>query len=85
MGKKLDLNKRIKQLKTEVIILIKNKLDMPIDTDRSNINIKEAPVSKNPEFIFNPANRRIFEYTEILSKRTELIPCYVVDEEGKRL
>lgn len=85
LGKKLDLNKRLKILRIEVVVHIKNKLSLPTDTDSSNIVVKEKGERENPEFIFNPANRRIFEWTDLLSKRTDLIECYVVDEEGKRL
>lgn len=85
LGKELDLSRRIKQLRTDVIILIQKKLDLPTDTDVSNVKTKQTPVSDNPEYIFNPANRRIFEWTELLDKRTDLIPCYICDLEGKRL
>jgi hypothetical protein len=85
LGKEIDLSKRIKQLRTEVVLLIQKKLDLPTDTDSSAVKTKQALISKNPEFIFNPKMRRIFEWTELLSKRTDLIPCHVVDLEGKRL
>ena len=85
LGKKLDLNKRLKMLKTEVVIHIKNKLALPTDTDSDNTPVKGSAEKKNPEFVFNPVNRRIFEWTVLLAKRTDLIDCYVVDEEGKRL
>ena len=85
LGKELDLSKRIKMLKTEVVILIQKKLDLPTDTDSSNVKVKEAPAEAKVEFMFNPSNRRIFEATELLLKRTDLIPCFLIDEEGKRL
>jgi hypothetical protein len=85
LGKELDLSKRIKMLKTEVVLLIQKKLDLPTDTNSSMVDKKEAPVSKEAEFMFNPKNRRIFEATELLLKRTDLIPCWIIDEEGKRL
>lgn len=85
LGKKLDLSKRLKMLRMEVVVHIKNKLAIPTDTDSNNVVAKETAEDANPEFIFNPANRRIFEWTELLAKRTDLIECYVVDEEGKRL
>lgn len=85
LGKELDLNKRIKQLRTEVVLLIQKKLDLPTDTNPSNVDAEENPVSKTAEFMFNPKNRRIFEATELLLKRTDLIPCWIIDEEGKRL
>lgn len=85
LGKELDLGKRIKMLRTEVALLIQKKLNLPTDVDTSNVNSKDAPEDEVAEFVFNPANRRIFEATELLLKRTDLIPCHVVDEEGKRI
>jgi hypothetical protein len=87
LGKELDLNKRIKQLKTDVVIMIQNKLNLPTDVVGRPDGLTEESVKErvNPEFIFNKANRRIFEWTELLDKRTDLIPCYVCDLEGKRL
>lgn len=85
LGKKLDLSKRLKMLRMEVVVLIKNKLSLPTDTDTSDVTSKEVGETANPEFVFNPKNRRIFDWTELLEKRTDLIACYVVDEEGKRL
>jgi hypothetical protein len=85
LGKKLDLSKRVKILRMEVVVLIKNKLSIPMDVDRSLVPKTHAPQGSEPEFIFNPVNRRVFEYTAILGKRSELIPCWLVDEEGKKL
>ncbi len=85
LGKKLDLSKRIKQLRTEVVLLINTKLNLPTDTDSSAVTEKPVTQKRNPEFVFNPQNRSIFEWTEILARRSELIPCYVVDLEGKKL
>jgi len=86
LGKELDLSKRIKMLKTEVVILIQRRLDLPTDAVQGDCkDSSKAPVSKEAEFMFNPKNRRIFEATELLLKRTDLIPCFVIDEEGKRL
>jgi hypothetical protein len=86
LGKRLDLSKRLKMLRTEVVLLIKNKLEIPTDTNSSNVNIKETGETRiTPEYIFNPKNRRVFEWTELLAKRTDLIECWLIDEEGKRL
>lgn len=86
-GKELDLSKRIKQLKTEVVILIQNKLNLPTDVVGKPDGLTEELVRQraNPEFIFNKTNRRIFEWTELLAKRADLVPCYLVDLKGKRL
>jgi len=84
LGKRLDLSKRLKMLRTEVVIHIKNKLKIATDTNTDLVTDKE--VSKQvPEFIFNPKNRRVFEWTELLAKRTDLIECWLVDDKGKRL
>jgi hypothetical protein len=85
LGKKIDLSKRLKVLRTEVVLHIKNKLQLPTDTDTSMLTEKEGGAKTLPEFIFNPKNRRVFEWTELLAKRTDLIECWLVDEEGKRL
>lgn len=85
LGKKIDLSKRLKMLRTEVVIHIKNKLQLPTDVDTSNVATKEVGEKQVPEFIFNPKNRRIFEWTELLAKRTDLIECWLIDEKGKRL
>lgn len=87
LGKKLDLNKRLKMLQTEVVLLIKNKLKIPTDVVGKPDGLMEEVVKmkKNPEFVFNPVNRRIFEWTELLEKRTDLIECHVVDLQGKFL
>jgi hypothetical protein len=86
LDKKLDLSKKLKMLRTEVVIHIKNKLSIPTSTDNGNASaFKQVDVSQKPEFIFNPKNRRVFEWTELLAKRTDLIECWLVDKEGKRL
>jgi hypothetical protein len=87
LGKKLDLSKRLKMLHTEVVIHIKNKLSLPTDTVGKPDGLMEEAVKlrENPEFIFNPKNRRVFEWTVLLAKRTDLIECWPVDKEGKRL
>lgn len=85
LGRKLDLNKRIKMLRLEVVTLVKNKLKLPQDTDNSNAGPKAKPETEVAEFVFSPTNRRVFEATELLLKRTDLIPCWLVDEKGKKL
>ncbi len=86
LGKKLDLNKRLKMLRLEVVTLVKNKLKLPQDVDSSNVTKKPTSNAKEEaEFVFNPANRRVFEWTELFAKRTDLIECWLVDKDGKRL
>jgi hypothetical protein len=85
LGKKLDLSKKLKMLRTDVVIHIKNKLKIPSNSVDNATGEPAVEVEKVPEFIFNPKNRRVFEWTELLAKRTDLIECWLIDKEGKRL
>ncbi len=87
LDKKLDLNRRLKMLRLDVVMLIKGKLQLPTDTDgtppeESNVVVSDKAV---PEFVFEPKRRRVFEWTELLGKRDDLIECWLVDKKGKRL
>ncbi len=83
----LNLSKRVKLLRLEVINKIRERLKTGTDKKEPIVNNKSGleKAKNHPEFIFNPANRRIFEWTEILGKRTDYVPCYVVDLLGNRL
>lgn len=85
-GTTLNLSEKVKMIKLKVVNMIRDKLKIRPDA-KSNEKTSEGVVetTKNPEFIFNPANRRVFEWTEILAARKDLKPCYVVDMDGKRL
>jgi hypothetical protein len=72
-------------LRTEVVIHIKNKLKIPSNSADSATGEPAVEVEKVPEFIFNPKNRRVLEWTALLAKRTDLIECWLIDKEGKRL
>ncbi len=85
LGKEIDLTKRIKMLRTEVVMLIKSKIGTSASTNEKEVETIETREKQVPEFIFNPKNRRVFEWTELLAKRTDLIECWLVDEKGKRL
>ncbi|MHC4322317.1 MAG: hypothetical protein ACYST3_08580 [Planctomycetota bacterium] len=85
LQKNIDLSRRLKQLKLDVVTMIKDKLNMPTDTNSDNVQKADAPVKRTPEFIFNPKNRRVFEWTEMLAKRDDLIEVWLVDENGKRV
>ncbi len=85
LGKQLDLSKKLKMLRTEVVIHIKNRLKLPSDSVENSTGKPDVEAKKVPEFIFNPKNRRVFEWTELLAKRTDLIECWLIDKEGKRL
>lgn len=87
LGTDLVLGDRVKLIRLKVVNIIREKLKDGSDKKESVVNNNSGPekASSHPEFIFNPANRRIFEWTEILGKRADYIPCYVVDLTGKRL
>jgi hypothetical protein len=84
-GTTLNLSEKIKMLKLKVVNLIRDKLKIQPDAKAKGNNGEVVATAKNPEFIFNPANRRIFEWTEILAAKKDYIVCYIVDKDGKRL
>ena len=85
----LNLNDRIKLLRVRVVHLINGQLKgnaedpKPVEKAKSGPQTQRA--SNKPEFIFNPKNRRIFEWTETLGQRVDYVPCFVVDLNGDRL
>ena len=84
----LKLGDKVKFLRMKVVHLIKETLKAgtdpkPVEKEKVDGGPKRA--SNQPEFIFNPQNRRIFEYTEALGQKVDYIPCFVVDLNGKRL
>lgn len=93
LGVDLVLGDKIKPLKLKVITMIKERLEKgknktdksPDDKSTNNQVADKQDKDKGPEFIFNPKNRRVLEYTENLATREDLIPCWIVDEKGKRL
>lgn len=89
LGQDLNLSEKVKLLRVKVVHLIRERLakgDAPKPTESVDNGV-DGPVraSNRPEFIFNPANRRIFEWTESLGKRIDYVPCYIVDLNGNRL
>ncbi len=62
----LNLSEKIKMLRLKVVNMIRDKLKVQPDA-KSNEKTTDGIVgmAKNPEFIFNPANRRLFEWTEL--------------------
>ncbi|MGR3302389.1 MAG: hypothetical protein ACUZ8I_07770 [Candidatus Scalindua sp.] len=83
----LNLNDRIKLLRVRVVHLINGQLKGNAEDIKPVEKAKSGPqkASNKPEFIFNPANRRIFEWTETLGQRVDYVPCFVVDLNGNRL
>jgi hypothetical protein len=86
-GTVLNKNEKIKLMRLKVVNSIKEKLKHPTDVKPDgNRELQESVVvSRNPEFLFNPKNRKVFEYTELLAKRGELVECYLVDKKGNKL
>jgi hypothetical protein len=86
-GTDLNLAERVKMLRLKVATMIRDKLKIQpaSETNTENITSETVTTAKNPEFIFNPKNRKIFEWTENLATREDLIECYIVDKKGKRL
>ena len=86
LDKKLDLTRRLKMLRLDVVMLIKTKLQIPTDTEgKPKDTVVEIAEDAKPEFIFEPKRRRVFEWTELLAKRDDLIECWLVDKKGKRI
>jgi deoxycytidine triphosphate deaminase len=87
-GIDLKLSDKIKPLKFKVATMIKEKAGKKTgkgdSSTKSNGKETDKP-SKQAEFIFNPKNRRVLEYTENLATRADLIPCWIVDKKGKIL
>jgi hypothetical protein len=87
LGKELDLTRRISLLRIDVITLVKNKLNLPNAEAKSDST--ETPTEKvadrTVEYVFEPVRRRVFEVTAELLKRTDLIHCWLIDEDGKEL
>ena len=88
-GITLNKTEKIKFLKFKVIKSIREKLKHPEEkTDSEALATEtrtEVEVTRKPEFMFNPKNRKVFEWTEILASRGELVECYIVDKKGKLL
>jgi hypothetical protein len=83
----LNKGEKVKFLKFKVINSIREKLKHPeAKADpKAEETRTEIEVTRKPEFMWNPKNRRVFEWTTILAKRGELIECYIVDKKGKLL
>lgn len=87
-GVTLNLSEKIKMIRLKAVNMIREKLKAEQggnSNEKATTDDGVAETTKNPEFIFNPANRRIFEWTPILAARKDLKPCYVVGMDGKRL
>lgn len=86
LDKKLDLTRRISNLRMDVITLIKSKLDLPQTIQSENKDSgKEKPKKKKAKFVYEPKRQRVFEATEMLLKKSDLIPCWLIDKDGKEL
>jgi hypothetical protein len=85
LDKNVDMSRRLKQLRLDAVTMIKGKLNLPTDTNSSLVDKKDAPKDAKPEFVFNPKNRRIFEWTPMLSKKIDLIEVWLVDKDDNRV
>jgi hypothetical protein len=88
LGNKLDLSRRIKLLRLDVATSVKEKLKLPkdsIEEVEGGNEVKEKVKDEKAEFVFEPKRRRVFEATDMLLKRTDLIHCWIVDKDGKKL
>lgn len=80
----IDTTRSISNLRNQVIGMIKVRLGEEIEKKIKNgenmdgIDTKELSLG----YLFNPANRRVFEATTALLKRQDFIPC---DKDGKRI
>lgn len=88
-GITLNKSEKIKLLRLKIVNSIRDKLkheSKDVNTPEQDIP-EQAPVvsTGRVEFLWNPKNRRIFEWTELLAKRGELVECYIVDKKGNRL
>lgn len=83
----LKLGDKLKLLRIKVVHLIRETLKAGTDPKPVEKVDNGGPkrASNQPEFIFNPKNRRIFEYTETLGQKIDYVPCFVVDLNGDRL
>lgn len=91
LGTDLDLSGRVKLIQVKVIGMIKERLKKPAEA-KPNTEEKDSSgdepkknISDDPEFLFNLKNRHVYEWTEVLAKKEDMIECYIVDEKGKRL
>lgn len=81
---KLSMDKKIKLLKVQVVNLIRGKLNIPNkpkETAKTNNN-KSVGNNKRPKLLLHTGNGRIFDYTELLAKRSDMVVC---DEKGQKI
>lgn len=84
-GSDLNLSEKVKMLRLKTVNMIRDKLKIQPEAKPQEGNGEAVEVSANPEFLFNPANRRVLEWTANLATRADFIVCYIVDKDGKRL
>jgi hypothetical protein len=84
-AKPIDKSKKLKSIKMQAIMWIKERLNMPSIQKEGENQAEAKPRVLKAEFVFNPANRRVFEASPLLLKNSDLIHCWIVDKNGKKL
>lgn len=86
----LNLSDRVKLLRTKVILMIRERLKAekepdPTATVENYHNGMAKAIGNQPEFILNPKNRGVYQWTPALGSRIDYVPCWLVDIKGNRL
>jgi len=86
LDKKLDLTRRINNLRLDVITMVKKELKLPsINNEENTKTDTDQPIKEKARFVYEPKRQRVLEATNMLLKRTDLIPCWLVDKDGRKL
>lgn len=80
---KLSMDKKIKLLRVQVVNLIREKLKIPNKPKGTAKTHNNKPIGNNkrPKLLLHTGNGRVFDYTELLAKRSDMVPC---DEKGQK-
>ncbi len=82
-GIKLSLHKKIKLLKLQVATLIKEKIRAANpNQEQKEAPKEEGPKKQNPKLLLHTGNGRVFEWTPLLAKRSDMVAC---NNKGKKL
>lgn len=81
-GFNLDLSSHIVVIRGELIKKCQIALGIILEDPETDDETKEAIGKVVPRFVKNPKNKRVFQSTPALLKRTDLLPC---DEDGRPL
>ncbi len=78
-GINIDCGSHLKLIRKDLTKRVQVALGHIIDNPDTDDAIKRAIEMKIPRYVLHPVNKRVFEATPALLKRTDLIPC---DKEG---